>query len=336
MWTKFRISLAISGLIHQFICTNIPYSDMYLPGGTNGFVCGVDFFTIDHLRQVVGKAMESTFFELYLSNFPELFEDTHLFNVKSDILLSWPVVLNENFYYGHPGTFRLIINIRGQIMGMVIVNSQDQDQKVSFEKCSPVHRSLEEGNDERRILNESGSITISRLGYGCGFGVIPESTVYNIKELISSGYFRHRLEGREKLASLEKYTDDKFVGVNLYSYPVRRKSSCKITHGMPGKFRVVFDMSSSEIKGVISIKDKDKCETLWDLSSTSSETIYSPSSILDLDRVQDSIWPETCFGHEIKTKTIWLYLEFAMKNWKSKFNGRKLNFPIVKKKTIWL
>ncbi|VDB94652.1 Bgt-51941 [Blumeria graminis f. sp. tritici] len=96
-------------------------------------------------------------------------------------------------------------------------------------------------------------------------------------------------------------------------------------------------MSSSEVLGIINVVDEnEKCVTLWDLSSTSSEAIYSPSSILDLDRVQDSIWPETCFGHEIKTKTMWLYLEFAMKNWKSKYNGRKLNFPIVNQKAIWL
>ena len=77
---------------------------------------------------------------------------------------------------------RLIINIRGQIMGMVTVNSKDQDQKVSFGKCSPVHRSLKEGNDERRILNENRIINKPKLGYGCGLGVIPESTVYKIME----------------------------------------------------------------------------------------------------------------------------------------------------------
>ena len=72
---------------------------MYLPEGTNGFVCGMDLFTIDHLREVVNKVMESTFFEEYYHKYPTLFEDTHLFNVKSDILLSWPTMLNEKFFY---------------------------------------------------------------------------------------------------------------------------------------------------------------------------------------------------------------------------------------------
>ncbi|CCU75559.1 CSEP0331 putative effector protein [Blumeria hordei DH14] len=337
MWTKFGIFLATSGLIHQVKCTNIPYSDMFLPSGTNGFVCGIDLFKIDHLRQVAEKAMESTFFEIYYSRFPKLFEDTHLFNVKSDILLSCPVMLNELFFHATPGLIRLIINIRGQIMGMVIVISKYQDQEVTYEKCSPTHRSLEEGNAERRKLNENSIITRPRLGYGCGLGVISESTVYEIMRLASTDYFRQRLEGRGKLAHLEKYTGDKFVGVNLYSFPVRRKTYSKVTSGRPGRFRVIFDMASSEVLGIIDVVEANEiCATLWDLSSTLPETIYSPSSILDLDRVPDTFWPEACFGRHIKTKTMWLYLEFAMKNWKSNFNSRALSFPILKQKIIRL
>ncbi|CCU75005.1 putative effector protein, partial [Blumeria hordei DH14] len=52
MWINFSVTLAISWLILQVSCDDIPDSDMYLPDGTNGFVCDLDFYSIDHVREV--------------------------------------------------------------------------------------------------------------------------------------------------------------------------------------------------------------------------------------------------------------------------------------------
>ncbi|CCU75039.1 putative candidate secreted effector protein [Blumeria hordei DH14] len=57
MWIKFGVSLTIFGLIHQVKCEDIPYSDMYLPGGTSGFVCHLDFYSIEHIREEAKNAI---------------------------------------------------------------------------------------------------------------------------------------------------------------------------------------------------------------------------------------------------------------------------------------
>ncbi|CCU81497.1 CSEP0247 putative effector protein [Blumeria hordei DH14] len=331
MRIKFGIFLAISGFIHQIKCTNVPYSDMYLPEGTNGFVCGTDLFTIDHLRKVVKKAMESAFFEDYYNKFPTLFEDTHLFNVKSDILLSWPTMLNEKLFYSHPGKIRIIINTRGQIMGLVTISPNDNQQKINYEKCNPVYRSLGGENDERGISDES--ISKPRLGYSCGLIVILWSEVGRTMEIISDDYFQSRVISKDKLTSFKKYTGNEFVGVDLYSFPIHRNPVSKYLKGTPGVLRIVFDRRNSEVKGIINIQDRNiKCVAVWDLSSTPSSSIYNPSSILDLEIIQDNFWPETCFGHKIKAKTIWLYLEFASQNWMSK----KLKIPVNMRDILFL
>ncbi|VDB94625.1 BgtE-20109 [Blumeria graminis f. sp. tritici] len=333
----FGISVAIFGFIYQTSGINVPYSDMYLPVATNGFVCRTDFFTIHHLREAAENAMESTFFKEYYRHFPRIFEDTHLFNVKSDILLSWPVMSTGKIYHGKPGRVRLIINIRGQIMGVMIINSKIQGHNISFEKCNPVRRSLQEEDDEENFLNQNWSVTRPTFGYSCGLKFISVSTVDRLVGLISNKYFRQRSTGRAKFANLDKFMGDEFLGDDLYTFPVHQTLTDKITYGAPGPFRVVFDMKNSELKGIINLEDRnEKCVTLWDLSSTSSGITYSPSSALNLETMQESYWHDTCFGYRFKTKTILLYLEFALKEWKSKFNDRKLNFPHLLWKVVKL
>ncbi|EPQ63800.1 BgtE-6023 [Blumeria graminis f. sp. tritici] len=337
MWSKLGIFIAVFGLTHRVYCADIPYSDMYLPGETNGFVCETDNFTIDHLREVVKRIMELTFFEKYYQKFPKLFEDTHLFNVKSDILLSWPVLPNQKFHSSNPGRIRLIINIRGQIMGMVIVNPKERKKKVTFEKCNPVRRFIEEASNELQISDENLGMSRPVLGFKCGLKVVPWSNIDRITEFFSDDSFRKRLKEKNYLANLKKYTGDDFVGVDLYYFPVHKKLSNRITFVTTSQFWLVFDMSNNKFKGIVNLHDRnDKCVALWDLSSTSSDNIYVPSSILNLDRMPDKYWPETCSGHKIKSKTIWLYLEFALKNWKSRLHGRQLNFPLVKNRIIKL
>ncbi|VDB94622.1 Bgt-51948 [Blumeria graminis f. sp. tritici] len=89
-------------------------------------------------------------------------------------------------------------------------------------------------------------------------------------------------------------------------------------------------MEDLKFKGIINIKDaEEKCVTVLDLASASSDAIYSSSSILDLERMPEKIWPDTCFGHKFKYKTMWLYIEFALKKWPVYGDGEKINFPIV-------
>ncbi|VDB94623.1 Bgt-51947 [Blumeria graminis f. sp. tritici] len=333
----FGISVAIFGFIYQTSGINVPYSDMYLPVATNGFVCRTDFFTIHHLREAAENAMESTFFKEYYRHFPRIFEDTHLFNVKSDILLSWPVMSTGKIYHGKPGRVRLIINIRGQIMGLMMINSKIQGHNISFEKCNPVRRSLQEEDDEENFLNQNWSVTRPTFGYSCGLKFISVSTVDGLMEIASNSNFLHKSTGRAKLANLEKFMGDDFLGDDLYSFPVHQTLTDKITNGAPGPFRVIFDMKNSELKGIINLEDRnEKCVTLWDLSSTSSGITYSPSSVLNLETMQESYWHDTCFGYKFKTKTILLYLEFVLKEWESKLNGRKLNFPYLLKNSVKL
>ncbi|CCU75027.1 CSEP0243 putative effector protein [Blumeria hordei DH14] len=326
----FGISLAILGFIYQTNCINVPYSDMYLPVATNGFVCRTEFFTIDNLRGATDKAMESTFFKGYLQKFPRLFEDTHLFNVKSDILLSWPVFDSGKFLHGKPGRIRLIINIRGQIMGMVMINSALPDQKIIFEKCNPVRRYLKEEDDEENFLNQNWSVTRPTFGYSCGLKFISGSTVDGLMKIASNNHFIRRSTRGVKLVGFEKFMGDEFLGDDLYSFPVHQGLTDKVTHGAPGPFRIIFEMKDYEFKGIINLENRnEKCVTLWDLSSTSLSIAYSPSSVLNLEATQESYWHDTCFGHKFKTKTVLLYLEFALKEWKSKLEGRKLNFPYL-------
>ncbi|VDB94631.1 BgtE-5553 [Blumeria graminis f. sp. tritici] len=339
MWIKFGVFLTIFGLIHLIKCIDIAYSDVYLPDGTNGFVCQLHFYPIDRVREEAKKVIELFFFGNYNRRFPASFEDTQLFNVKSDILLSWPIFPSGVPYSKNPGKIRLVINIRGQIMGVVTKKPKVPNQKTSFERCNPVRRFFERDTDDQATLNERLTATYSTFGYHCGSKFFPESVVKWIKGPELSIYFQQRLSGKYKLCNLEKFTGDEFRGADLYWYPVHHKISHRAATGPPGKFRAVFDMSNSEFKGIINIEDrKEKCAPVRDLSSTSSHEIYRPSSLSNFERIQDSYWPQTCLGHKFKSKTILLYLEFALKNWVNALNGRKPYFPLVEDLVInlWL
>ncbi|VDB94684.1 BgtE-5561 [Blumeria graminis f. sp. tritici] len=337
MWIKFGVLLTIFGFIHQIKCEDISYSDIYLPAGTNGFVCQLNFYPIEHVREAVERAFRSFFFEKLYRKFPKLFEDTQLFDVKPDILLSWPILFREIFYDNrNVGKVRLVFNTRGQIMGLVMIKPKETGQKISFERCNPVRKSLEEDNAEKSSLNQWWNLVHPAFGYKCGLKFFPESSVNKLKEPDWIASFPKR-RSRSKKAIDKKYTGDEFSGDDLYWYPVHHKLSRDPASGSPGVFRAVFDMSNHEFKGIINtINRNEKCVTVWDLSSIRSENIYTPSSVLNLERIKDSYWPETCFGHRILSKTIWLYLEFALKDWESAFYGRIPNFPIIKKKVIRL
>uniref|UniRef100_A0A381L3R4 BgtE-40003 n=1 Tax=Blumeria graminis f. sp. tritici 96224 TaxID=1268274 RepID=A0A381L3R4_BLUGR len=330
MWIKFCISLFLSWLIHQVKCIDRPYSDMYLPDGTDGFVCETKFFSIDYARQVARAVIGEFFFGKYFQNYPTLFEDRKLFNVKSDIFLSWPAKPRETIFTGNPGKFRLIVNIRGQIMGIVIKDINHHNNQVSFEKCKPVRRSIAEDNIESRLLDEFWRIAFPRYGFNCGSRYFPLSTVKSGNDLDSNYYFQNILEDKDKLTYFEKYKGDQFIGDNLRLYPLHHSSDSKLGSGPFGFFRVVFDKKDHDFKGIINLIDSEaKCVSVWDLSSPSPDTIYRPSSIFNMERMPDKDWPKTCAGRRFKYKTIWLYIEFALKDWSANWDGRELNFPIV-------
>ncbi|CCU75007.1 putative candidate secreted effector protein [Blumeria hordei DH14] len=328
MWINFSVTLAISWLILQVSCDDIPDSDMYLPDGTNGFVCDLDFYSIDHVREVAKNGVEAFFNRKRPLKFPKTFENTQLFNVKSDILLSWPIMSSGLFFKKNPGRSRLIINTRGQIMGIVVISFAKPSHKISYDKCIPVRRSLEGNNEEQSLSNESWGSSNPTLGYNCGLKFFPKSKVDKMIGPKSTKYYQQRLSGKHKLSCITKYTGDEFSGVDLYWYPIHKKLSDKCSSGPPRRFRVVFDLSNSEFKGIIDVEERNKkCVTVWDLSSISSNNIYISSSTLNLDKVGDSHWPETCFGHKLKSKIMWLYLEFALKYWMSTLNGNNPNLP---------
>ncbi|CCU75022.1 putative candidate secreted effector protein [Blumeria hordei DH14] len=329
MWINFSVTLAISWLKLQVKCDDIPYSDMYLPDGTNGFVCDLEFHSIDHVREVAKRGVEAFFSKTMFGKFPTTFEDTQLFNVKSDILLSWPIMSSGLFFKRTPGKSRLIINTRGQIMGIVMITSKKQPHEIILNKCTPVRRFLEENNEEQTLLNERWGLANPTFGYNCGMKFFPNPTLDKIPGPDSIRYYQQRLSGKHKLPSLQKYTGDEFSGVDLYWYPVQQRITEKPSSGPPGKYRAVFDMSNGEFKGIINVKERnEKCVTVWDVSSISSNNIYISSSNLNLDRFRDSICPHSCFGHKFKTKILWLYLELALKNWMSTLNGRNSYLPI--------
>ncbi|CAD6505995.1 BgTH12-06927 [Blumeria graminis f. sp. triticale] len=206
MWIKFCISLLMFGLIHQVKCIDTPYSDMYLPDRTNGFLCQKDLIAIDHVRDIAKKAFKSLFFDHRFQRFPKLFEDTHLFNVRTDIFFSWPAKPDGKLYIRNPGKLRLIINIRGQIMGMVIINSKQHNSQVSIEKCKPVRSSNTEGNNESRILDEYWSLACPILGYKCGLKYIPKSMIKSGDDSDSNYYFQNALEANIRPDTFEKYS----------------------------------------------------------------------------------------------------------------------------------
>ncbi|EPQ65775.1 putative secreted effector protein [Blumeria graminis f. sp. tritici 96224] len=347
MWIRFCISLFLSGLVHQVKCIDRPYSDMYLPDGTNGFVCGTEFLPIDTAREETNAIMKAFYEEKRFQTFPRLFEESHLFNVKSEILLSWPARSSGKVYT--KGKTRLIINIRGQIMGMVIIKTQQHNYQLSFEKCSPVRSSIAGGNIESRHLDEFWSIAFPIFGFHCGSKYFPLSVVKSGNDLDSNYYFQNVLDAKFRRNEFVEYSGDQFIGSDLRIYPLHHSSSNKAVFGnfisqywllqtsnipslgSQGNFRVVFDMTNREFKGIINIKDNEvKCVTVWDLSSASPDTIYEPTSILHMENTSNVYWPETCVGHRFKYKTIWLFIEFALKKWPANRNRKKLGFPIIK------
>ncbi|SZF05075.1 unnamed protein product [Blumeria hordei] len=325
----FGISLAITGLIHSIKCTDVPYSDLYLPEGTNGFLCQMDIFTIDRVREVAQYALESIYTRTFYQKYPIMFEDTHIFNEKVDILLSFPIMHNrKSFIIGNPGKIRVILNIWGQIIGVLVENYNSLSKETNYEKCNPVRMSVEEDSIQNSYLNELWDIAFPTLGFNCGLNFFPVLTVNSIMIVHQNNHELDR--GNRNSAYLRKYTGSDFKGVNLYSYPVRKSGREKAIFGMPGVFRIVFDMNNYEFKGIINVDDsKVKSRTVWDLSSIPPHKIYSPSSVLNLGREPDNYWPKTCRGRKFKSKAVWLYLEFAMKKWPPYMNGSKLNFPIL-------
>ncbi|CAD6506006.1 BgTH12-06938 [Blumeria graminis f. sp. triticale] len=320
MWINFSVTLAVSWLILQITCDDILDSDMYLPDGMNGFVCDLEFYPIEHVREVAKRGIEIFLSEKKVGKFPKTFEDTRLFNVKSDILLSWPIMSSGAFYSRNPGKVRLIMNTRGQIMGIIMITSGRQQQRFRFNKCSPVRRSLEESNEEQILLNEYWSIAYASFGYSCGMDFFPVSMVNKILGRDAKIYYEQRLSGKHKLASLKEYKGDQFSGVNLYWYPMHQKISNTLTSGPPGKFRIVFDLSNGEFKGILNIEEGKKCVLVWNLSSIPPNKIYISSSNLNLER--------------FKSKTIWLYLEFALKHWMQTFNEIEPKVTRTKQKLI--
>ncbi|VDB94630.1 BgtE-5791 [Blumeria graminis f. sp. tritici] len=338
MWIKFGVFLTIFGLIHLIKCIDIAYSDVYLPDGTNGFVCNLDFYPIDHVRVVAQHAIESFFSEYHFRRFPKLFEDSQLFNVKSDILLSWPTMPGLNFYDNrNKGKVRLVVNTRGQIMGMVLIKPEDSNKEVSFERCNPVRKSLEEDNREKTSLNEYWDLVHPTIGYNCGLIFFPESTISRVKNLSSKIYSKKNPNRSRTSALLKKFTGHEFSGVDLHMYPVYHKRSYKVVFGSSAKYRAVFDMSNREFKGIINIENrKEKCASVWDLSSTLSHETYRPFSTINLEGMQHSYWPQTCLGHKFKSKTIWLTLEFALNHLMTVLNDRSPSLPFVRKKLLHL
>ncbi|VDB87930.1 BgtE-40004 [Blumeria graminis f. sp. tritici] len=331
MWIKFCTSLLLSRLIHRVKCIDTPYSDMYLPHGTNGFICGTELFSIEYARQVTSTVMELFFYGKYFQKYPKLFEDTHLFNMKSDILLSWPERLRLNQGLGNAGKFRLIINIRGQIIGMVIIDIKHHNNHISFEKCKPVRSSFSQGNVESNPLDESWSEACDNYGFNCDSKYFPLSMIKSGNGLDSPYYFQTALDVKGRFKNFEKYIGGQFIGDDLRLYPLHHSSSSALGSGAQGFFRVVFDKKNREFKGITNARNMEtKCVPVWDLSSASSDTIYSPSSVFNTERIYDKDWPETCFGQRFKYKTIWLFIEFALKEWSTNESGKKLNFPIVK------
>ncbi|SZF00661.1 unnamed protein product [Blumeria hordei] len=214
-------------------------------------------------------------------------------------------------------------------MGIVMITSKNPTHKISYKKCIPVRRYLEENNEEQTLSNKRWGLANPTFGYNCGSTFFPKSMLNSMVGPDTIRYYQQRLTGKFKLPSLQKYTGDEFSGVDLYWYPVQQRINGKPCSGPPGKYRAVFDMSNGEFKGIINLKERnEKCVTVWDVSSISSNNIYISPSTLNLDRVQDSIWPQTCFGHKFKTKIIWLYLELALKNRMSTLNESNPNLPI--------
>ncbi|CAD6506030.1 BgTH12-06962 [Blumeria graminis f. sp. triticale] len=280
MWIKFCISLFITGLIHQVKCIDTPYSDMYLPDGTNGFLCETEFLSIEYARQEKYEAMESFFYERRFQTFPKLFEDTHLFNVKTDILLSWPVKPSGKIYIKDPGKFRIIINIRGQIMGMVVIVHDDDKNKVSFEKCKPVRSSVAEEDFTSSLLDEYWSLAYPTNGFRCGSKYFPLSIVKSGNDPNSDYYFKNALAAKSRRAYFGKYSGDQFIGSDLRTYPLHHSSTSEQICGPHGRFRAVFDMTNREFKGIIDVKAKDvKCVCL---GSTIGFTRYNLQPIFYL------------------------------------------------------
>ncbi|CCU75013.1 putative candidate secreted effector protein [Blumeria hordei DH14] len=333
MWINFSVTLAISWLIIQVKCDDIPYSDMYLPDGINGFVCDLDFYSIDHVREAAKKGIQAFFYRKRLLKYPKTFEDTQLFNVKSDILLSWPIMSSGLFYTSTPGNSRLIINTRGQIMGIVVISFKKPSHKISYNKCIPARRSLEENNKGQTLLNECWGLATPTFGYNCGSMFFPKFKIDKMIGPNATKYYQQRLSGRNKIYSLKKYIGDEFSGVDLYWFSMNQKICYRYLAGVPSRFHVVFDLSNSEFKGIIDVEDSNKkCVTVWDVSSISSNNIYISSSSLNLGRFRDSYWPESCFGHRLKSKLIWLYLEFALKYWMSSLDVSNPHLPPTSQK----
>ncbi|CCU75029.1 putative candidate secreted effector protein [Blumeria hordei DH14] len=247
------------------------------------------------------------------------------------------VLLGNRNRQGNPGKFRVIINIWGQILGVAVANFDSQSKETTYEKCIPVRKSVEEDSIQNSILNELWNIASPTLGFNCGLDFFPVFMVDAVMNVLQNSNVQDRVDRKYDLSYLEKYRGTDFKGGNLYSYPLRKSVSDKAASGLPGPFRIVFDMNNYKFKGIINVEDsKIKFRTVWDLSSIPPQEIYSPSSVLNLGREPDNYWPKTCSGIKFKSKAIWLYLEFVMKKWPSHLNGSRLNFPILREKVIWL
>ncbi|CCU75016.1 putative effector protein, partial [Blumeria hordei DH14] len=232
-----------------------------------------------------------------------------------------------------------IINTRGQILGIVVISFQKLSHRISYIKCIPVRRSLEENNEEQTLLNEYWGLANPTFGYNCGLKFFPKSIVDTMTGPNLTKYYQQRLSGRHDFSFLQKYTGNEFSGVDLYLDPMHQKLTDKYSSGPSGRFRVVFDISNGEFKGIINVEERNKkCVTVWDVSSISSNSIYISSSTLNLDGFRDSYWPKSCLGHWLKAKLIWLYLEFALKDLMSTLNGSNPNLLIRNQKFrhFWL
>ncbi|CAD6501755.1 BgTH12-02004 [Blumeria graminis f. sp. triticale] len=312
MHLTFLFFILIVRYFHQVFATNVPFLDMNIPDGTTGFICDIHYFKISYLWSSAQGALTKFLRRSPYHQFPAFFEDAHAFGIADQLLLSWPLVISNKVYTtGVVGTYRVVINAFGQIIGVIAITQlNDVLQKPSFRKCAPVHVSDEQ--DQNNSISEDliWDYVYPTKGYICDLKFLEISQVNYAQEMIVDPEFQRELRNTGYHKYVENYNGKLFTGSELQAFKIQKLDKYGKLNGKPGSFRMIFNLDQG-FMGIIHVTDSErKCVKVWDLTESPHMTDNSSNSHVFDGKVPEKYTPYYCLRQVYKFEYIKLQANF--------------------------
>ncbi|EPQ61578.1 BgtAcSP-31411 [Blumeria graminis f. sp. tritici] len=345
MSKSIHLFFALIGLCEYFISATDVSVEAALPGKVNAYMCDTTFFSMKYLTQEAENAYRKFTHPSYNTRFPALFDDTLLFKLDTQILLSWPIKASRIPHKASsPDIYRLIINTDKDVIGVVSIIYQSDAQKglkkgLKYHKCKPVYLSSRPTNEQSNfeILNSLQSFEF--IGYLCDSTLIRKEAFVYTREIIEKYDPVSSIGSRKFISKFSRYTGKLSTRADLYQYPLRNLSTKGQPTGQVSGHRIIYHHDQKKkivYDGVISKGPKeDFCAEVWyiiPLQDRTCENSLIKSQDDDLSGI-DIMVP--CGTQELSMTTIQLFQFFGQSQVRQVQSYNPRNYPILQE-DIWL